>query len=81
MTRAGTLLFAGDTVPNKPFTFGGLLKQLCAEHDIKVFNLEGAFSKLRKPLFKAGPHILLEPEYFEAVRGCFNVATLANNHA
>ena len=74
------LFFVGDTAPSRPFKLGQALKRFCLEHDLKAFNLEGAFSELRRPLFKAGSHILLEPKYFRPVAECFNVATLANNH-
>jgi len=80
VNEVSRLLFVGDTVPNKPFELGRSLRGLCFEHDVRVFNLEGAFSRLRKPLFKAGPHLLLEPNFFSEVTECFNIATLANNH-
>jgi len=80
VNEVNRLLFVGDTVPNKSFALGRSLKELCGEHDVRVFNLEGAFSRFRKPIFKAGSYLLLEPKFFEALTDCFNVATLANNH-
>lgn len=75
------MLFLGDTVPNRPFDFSPSFARLCAEHDSVIFNLEGAFSRRRKALFKAGPTILLEEEYFAPLARHFNVAILANNHS
>ncbi len=78
--RIEKVLFVGDTVPNRYFDIGRSLRNLCREHDLRVFNLEGAFSNLRKPLFKAGPHLLLEAEFLAPLAECFNVAALSNNH-
>ena|GEM_PF-337521 len=80
LNQAGKVLFVGDTVPNRSFDIGRSLRKLCGEHDLRVFNLEGAFSNLREPLLKAGPHLLLEAGFLAPLAECFNVATLANNH-
>ncbi len=83
MLEAGNgkkICFAGDTVVKKPFAIGQSLKNVLKSHDIAVFNLEGAFSRLCQPLSKAGSHILLKAEYLARLAECFNVATLANNH-
>lgn len=76
-----TILFVGDTVPDSPFMLGESFKNLCAEHDLCVFNMEGSFSDSQKPLLKAGPHLLLNKKHFGPILECFNVATLANNHS
>ncbi|NEO52982.1 MAG: FkbM family methyltransferase [Okeania sp. SIO3B5] len=80
-TLVKKILFVGDTVPKSPFSFGELLKGLCKQHEVGVFNLEGTFSEVQKPLFKAGPHLLLNPQFFTPLAECFNVAILANNHS
>lgn len=75
------ILFVGDTVPKSPLNFGESLKELCKQHEVRVFNLEGTFSEVQKPLFKAGPNLLLNPQFFAPVAECFNIAVLANNHS
>ena len=74
------ICFAGDTAAKEPVVISPSLKNILKSHDIAVLNFEGAFSKLRQPLSKAGSHILLKTEYFAPLAECFNVATLANNH-
>ena len=74
------ILFAGDTVLNSPFTLGETIKHLCAQHNIRVFNLEGAFSEEQNPIIKAGTHILSNIDIFSSIEKYFNVAVLANNH-
>lgn len=76
-----TILFAGDTVPNVPFMLSESFKSFCDRHDLRVFNMEGSFSNSQKPLFKAGPHLLLNNKYIDPIAECFNIATLANNHS
>jgi len=80
-TKVKSLLFVGDTVPNVFFTFGDRFKSFCKQHSLRIFNLEGSFSIQQNPLFKAGPHLLLEDKIFIPLTECFNVAVIANNHA
>jgi hypothetical protein len=74
------IFFAGDSVPNTDFRFTERFVQFCLSHQVRVFNLEGAFSFLKEPAIKAGPHILLDEKCFSRFAPCFNVAVLANNH-
>jgi poly-gamma-glutamate synthesis protein (capsule biosynthesis protein) len=73
--------FVGDCVPTLSVKIGPNLRQVLESHDICCFNLEGSFSVEEIPLFKAGPHLLLNESALSSISTHFNVATLANNHA
>lgn len=74
------LLFAGDVVLTSAFDFGENFKSLCKDHDLKVFNLEAPFTSANEPSLKAGPNIASDFGFFNPLKECFDVATLANNH-
>lgn len=80
-TKINKILFVGDSVPNCRFTFSDRFVSVCQSHQLRVFNLEGSFSILQKPICKAGPHLLLEEKFLEGFVDCFNLAVIANNHA
>lgn len=75
------LCFVGDVVPSRQYHLCESLRELIKSHDIRIFNLEGAFSKSIQPLFKAGTHLRLDEIYFATFADCFNAAVLANNHS
>ncbi len=78
---AKKICFVGDVVPTKSYIIEAPLEKLILEHDVRFFNLEGAFSKNGNRLFKAGTNILLNRKYFHTFTKCFNVAILSNNHS
>jgi poly-gamma-glutamate synthesis protein (capsule biosynthesis protein) len=78
--NAEKIVFVGDTAPNVPFDYSPSLKSFLLGHNLRLCNLEGAFSDNKNKLFKAGSYVLLEEEYFDKVSNVFNVVSLANNH-
>ncbi len=80
-TKINKILFVGDSVPNCRFIFSDRFVTVCQSHQLRVFNLEGSFSILQKPICKAGPHLLLQEKFLEGFVDCFNLAVIANNHA
>jgi hypothetical protein len=77
-----SVLFLGDFVPNVSYRVGPSLLSELTNHDLRVVNLEGAFTEIAAGrIFKAGPHMLLRERHLQQWTGLIDVAVLANNHA
>jgi hypothetical protein len=71
----------GDCSPTKTYFFSHEFISLVKQHACSILNLEGVFSEEQTPLFKAGPHLLLEKQLFLPFAKLFTTAVLANNHS
>lgn len=71
----------GDFVPDKKYSIGSALKDLSAQHELKVCNLEGSFLFEGRPALKAGSSLLLDYVSFRDIADNFDLVTQANNHA
>ncbi len=53
---------------------------LLAQADLRVVNVEVPLTRRRRPITKSGPHLVAPPEVADLLKGCFEIALLANNH-